>query len=86
MNRQADADELNLEMEALLTSGTLDSQGRWRALAAIAAELRELPNPEFKSRLKAELLEECPVGTPRELAFEQVTGAAAFAAAFLRSR
>jgi protein TonB len=79
MNRQADADELNVEMETLLTSGTLNSQGKWRALAAIAADLRELPNPEFKSRLKAELLEECPVGPPRALAFEQVTGAAAFA-------
>jgi protein TonB len=79
MNRQADADELNLEMETLLTSGTVDSRGKWRTLAAIAAELREVPNPEFKSRLKSELLEERSVSAAPEMAFEQVTGAAAFA-------
>jgi TonB family protein len=77
MNR-ADADELNIELESLLASGRVEIQGKWHALAAIAAELRELPNPEFKRRLKAELLEECPISA-REIAFEQVTGAAAFA-------
>jgi protein TonB len=79
MNRQADADELNIEMESLLAGGKLEIQAKWHALAAIAAELRELPHPEFKSQLRAELLEECPIGAGREAAFEQVTGAAAFA-------
>ena len=78
MNRQADADELNVELESLLASGIVEIQGKWRALTAIAAELRELPNPEFKSQLKAELLEEYSVSS-REIAFEQVTGVAAFA-------
>jgi TonB family protein len=79
MNRQADADELNVEMESLLSGSHIDIQGKWHALAAIAAELRELPNPEFKSRLKTELLEECPVSAAEEASFEQVTTAAAFA-------
>jgi protein TonB len=79
MNRQADADELNVEIESLLASGKIEIQGKWRHLAAIAAEVRELPNPEFKSRLKAELLEEYPVSAAREDFFEQVIGTAAFA-------
>jgi periplasmic protein TonB len=79
MNRQADADELNVAMESLLAGGKIEMHGKWRALAALAAELRELPNPEFKSRLKAELVEEYPLSVARTAAFEQVTGAAAFA-------
>jgi periplasmic protein TonB len=79
MNRQADADELNVELESLLAGGKVETQGKWRPLAAIAAELRDLPSPEFKNRLKAELLEQYPVSAAREAAFEQVTGAAAFA-------
>jgi protein TonB len=79
MNRQADADELNVEIESLLGCGKIETQGKWRPLAAIAAELRHLPNPDFKSRLKAELLEAYPQGVAREASFEQVTGAAAFA-------
>ena len=79
MNRQADADELNIEIESLLTCGKVETQGKWRALSGIAGELRELPNPDFKSRLKAELLEEYPVSATPKAAFEQVTGAAAFA-------
>jgi protein TonB len=79
MNRQADADELNVEMETLLAGGKVEIQGKWRHLAAIAAEVRELPHPEFKSRLKAELLEEFPASAVRGASFEQITGAAAFA-------
>ena len=79
MNRQADADELNVEIESLLASGEIDIQGKWHSLALIAADLLELPNPEFKSRLKAELLEECPLSTAQEASFEQVTSATAFA-------
>jgi TonB family protein len=79
MNLQADADELNVEIESLLASGEVDIQGKWHSLALIAGDLRELPNPKFKSRLKAELLEECPVSTGQEASFEQVTSAAAFA-------
>ena len=79
MNRQADADELNVEMESLLAGSPREIQGKWHSLVAIAAELGELPNPEFKSRLKAELLEEYPVCAAREVSFEEVTSAAAFA-------
>jgi TonB family protein len=79
MNRQADADELNVEMESLLASAEVEIQTKWLSLAAIAAELRELPNPEFKSRLKAELLQEDPVSAAQEPFLEQVTSAAAFA-------
>ena len=79
MNRQADADELNIEMELLLSGGKAAMGGKWHALTKIAAELRELPNPEFKSRLKAELLEEYPITAARQASFEQVTGAVVFA-------
>jgi len=79
MNRQADADELNIEMETLLAGGKVEIRGKWCHLAAIAAEVRELPHPEFKSRLKAELLEEFPASAVRGASFEQVSGAAAFA-------
>lgn len=79
MNRQADADELNVEMESLLAGAQVEIAGKWHALGAIAADLRELPNPEFKSRLRAELLEEYPVSAAREASFEEVTSAAAFA-------
>src|SRR4051812_9588344 len=79
MNRQADADELNIEMERLLAGGKVDMRGKWHSLAVIAAELRDLPNPEFKARLKAELLEDDPVNTARDASFDQVTSAAAFA-------
>ena len=40
MNRQADADELNIEIESLLACGKVETQGNWRALAALAAGLR----------------------------------------------
>jgi TonB family protein len=79
MNRQADADELNIELERLLAGGDVDIQGKWHSFAAIAAELRDIPNPEFKSRLKAELLEEDTVNTGGQVSVEQVTGAVAFA-------
>ena len=79
MNRQTDADELNVELESLLAGNIVKTQRNWRALTAIATELREVPNPEFKRQLKAELLEEYPVRASQEAAFEQVTSAAAFA-------
>lgn len=79
MNRQSDADELNLEVESLLAGDLREIQGKWHSLVAIAAELRELPNPEFKLQLKTELLEDYPVSTARQPSFEEVTSAAAFA-------
>ena len=79
MNRQADAEELNVEMESLLAGAKAEIAGKWHALGVIAADLRELPNPEFKSRLRAELLEEDPAEAAREASFEQLTSAAAFA-------
>ncbi len=79
MNRQADADELNVEMESLLAGAKVEIAGKWHALRTIATDLREVPNPEFKRRLKAELLEGYSVSAAREPSFEQVTSAAAFA-------
>jgi TonB family protein len=79
MNRQSDADELNVELESLLASGKLETPGKWRSLSVIAADLRELPHPEFKSRLKADLMEEYSVTAAPKPCFEQITSAAAFA-------
>ena len=54
MNRQATADELDRQVEKLL-QGTGQ---RSDPLVMLAAELRMLPDPEFKGRLKDQLREE----------------------------
>lgn len=79
MNRQTDADELNIQLESLLAGRKVVAYPEWDSLLAVAAELRELPTPEFKTQLKADLLDETTASTPRSVAFEQVTAAAAFA-------
>ncbi len=79
MNRQADADELNLQIESLFAERKADTGTKWQALVTMAAELRDLPHPEFKDRLKADLLEESVVTASSRSTFEQVSGAVAFA-------
>jgi TonB family protein len=57
MNRQATADELDRQVEMLLWAR--DSAGPMSdPLLKIGAELRMLPNPEFRSRLKGQLAED----------------------------
>jgi TonB family protein len=79
MNRQTDADELNVELESWLAGQGINAGMQWQPLLAIAAELRELPHPEFENELKADLLENADTYEPSQMAFQQVTGAAAFA-------
>jgi periplasmic protein TonB len=78
MNRHAEVEELNREIESLLTDGELIARADWQALIAIASDLRKLPAPDFRKQLKSELIEEAEV-TSSAATFEQVTGAAAFA-------
>ena len=79
MNRQPDADELNFHLDSYLASKKIESGAKLHPLLTIATELRQLPHPEFKDRLKADLLEETSTITQNRGIFEQVTGAAAFA-------
>jgi periplasmic protein TonB len=79
MNRQADADELNLELESWLGGKQVEAVPKWQSLLAMAAEVRALPHPEFKNQLKADLLENAHPHEPGHVSFEQLTGAAAFA-------
>lgn len=79
MNRQADADELSVELEFWLAGGKVEAGAKWQSLLAIAAELRQLPHPEFKDRLKADLLEETAISETSGGLFAQLTGTAAFA-------
>jgi len=55
MNRQAIADELDQQVELLLQGRGNSSPGT--ELVKLGAELCMLPNPEFRNRLKDELLE-----------------------------
>lgn len=79
MNRQINAEELDFQIDAMFagqdSTHTLDSN----SLVAIAASLRTLPSPDFKARVKRDLMEEVEVTEPAITTFEQVTGAAAFA-------
>jgi TonB family protein len=56
MNRQAMADELDLQVDMLLQRRNHGSP-QSEPLLAIASEVRMLPNPEFKSWLKDQLVE-----------------------------
>ena len=69
MNRQAMADELDRQVEELL-SGKRTADAGSHPLLAVAAELQMLPDPEFVECLKEVLIEEGPgnsgnlLGTP----------------------
>jgi TonB family protein len=72
MNRQAMADELDQHVEMLLT-GKHVVGAKSEPLLALASELRMLPTPEFKSRLKDELVEPCPAtALPQLVNFERI--------------
>ena len=58
MKQEISADELNRRVEELLAGVHVEHEPEWSPLLTIAAEVTTLPNPEFKSRLKADLLEE----------------------------
>jgi periplasmic protein TonB len=79
MNRHADPEELNFELESWFAGKKVEPGSKWQSLLAIAAEVRALPHPEFKNQLSADLLENVDTHEPGHVAFEQVTGAAAFA-------
>jgi TonB family protein len=72
MNRQAMVDELDQQVEMLLR-GKHIVDAKSEPLLALASELRMLPTPEFKSRLKDELVELCPATALPELVnFDQI--------------
>ena len=72
MNRQAMADELDQQVEMLLTGKRIVGT-KSEPLLALASELRMLPTPEFKSRLKDELVEPCPAtALPQLVNFERI--------------
>jgi TonB family protein len=72
------AEELDQQMDAVL-AGDTHVRPEDGPLPAIARELRNLPDPEFKAKLKSDLLEEISAHEPAGASFEQVTGATAFA-------
>ena len=71
MNRQA-ADELDRQVEMLLRGGSRLSRGS-DPLLNLGAELIVLPSPEFRSRLKDELLEPSRGFGSATASFEQVS-------------
>jgi len=79
MTRQTNADTLNRELESFLAGRDHKAHPEWQPFVEIAAELRRLANPEFKSRLKSDLLEEIGSLESPNAVFEQVTGASQFA-------
>jgi hypothetical protein len=58
MKQDTVADELDRRLEQFLAGIRIEHEPEWDALLSIAAELTTLPNPDFKIRLKADLLEE----------------------------
>jgi TonB family protein len=76
MNRQAMADELDRNVEMLVRGTSIRSVGS-DPLLNLGAVLLVLPSPEFRSRLKDELLEPSRGFTPATRAsFEQASGLA----------
>jgi len=79
MNRQTSADSLDRELESFLAGRSPKAHPDWRPFLEIAADLRQLASPEFKSRLKSDLLEGMGSLESPGADFEQVKGAAEFA-------
>jgi protein TonB len=84
MSRYDNADELDRLVDRLVTSGktpaqaelgrgTLEEDGLG-GLLAIASDLQMLPNPEFRARLKADLMDEVGFSVSPESRIEQMTG------------
>lgn len=74
-------DQLNASMESVISSGAFASTGDEGvdALARLATGLRGLPDPDFKARLKSQLLDS---GTTEESALSRVPGASWFRAQY----
>jgi protein TonB len=58
MNKQVFADQLDQQIEVMIAGRGTETCPEWASLLRIASELRALPSPEFKDRLKADLIEE----------------------------
>jgi TonB family protein len=58
MKQEIFADELNRRIEQLVAGEQVEHEPQSGSLLSIAAELIALPNPDFKVRLRADLLEE----------------------------
>lgn len=67
MTMHADAEELDRRINALLGGKAEEYLGELASLTAIASDLRHLANPEFKSRLKANLMDGEPASRPDSL-------------------
>lgn len=84
MAKEREHDRLNACIEGVISSGEFAPSGDEDvdALARLAAGLRGLPDPQFKARLKAELLPEraapawWPAGIPARAAGIRLEGAA----------
>src|SRR5258708_2592995 len=64
MNPHVPAEKLNQQIEHLVSGGSVLSGNESSSLLAIASELRLLPDPDFKQRLMADLIDEAaPLGT-----------------------
>jgi hypothetical protein len=55
MNLRGDADRLDSQLESLMAGLDGKPDSEWNALLAVAAKLRNLPDPSFKNRLRADL-------------------------------
>lgn len=66
-------DELDRSLEEIISHGEFVSTGdeELDAMARLAAGLRGLPDPDFKARLRAEIVPEAsrPVGAPRVISW-----------------
>jgi len=78
MNRQTRADTFARELESLLAGRNQKAHPEFRGLLEVAADLRQLASPEFKSRLKSDLLEEIGSLEPPKADCEQAAGGALF--------
>src|SRR6266446_4781045 len=76
MNRQSLADDFDQQLEALMTGKSV-VRPEWDSLVAIAAELCTVPDPDFRNRLKADLMEEAVEPLEAGAGYESVEGVAA---------
>jgi len=58
MSPRDPADELDPQIEKLVSGGSMESVGGFPSLLAIANELRLVPDPDFKRHLRADLIDE----------------------------
>src|SRR5712692_732269 len=79
MNQQSLADDLDQQIEALMTGKSIARRPELDSLLLIAAELRAVPDPKFKIRLKFDLMQEAEAAEPisQTAGFQQAQGAMA---------